>query len=103
MTTNPGLNRVLQAGAVILSFLLTAFAVELGKGTVPIPQSYAWTVPIINAGITGALIFLPRPGSEMLARQVNHFRSKHNLSRSDLKVVPADPDVEASIGHREGP
>jgi hypothetical protein len=103
MSTNPAVNRVLQASAVILSFVLTAFAIELGKGTVPIPDQYQWLVPIINAAVTGALIFLPRPGSEMLARQVDHFRTEHQLSRSDLKVVPADPVVEAAIGHEATP
>lgn len=97
MTPHPLLNRALQAGAVILSFVLTAFAIELGKGTVPIPAEYQWLVPIINAAVTGALIFLPRPGSEMLARQVDHFRSEHHLSRADLQVVPKVPLSE----HRE--
>lgn len=101
MTPNPLLNRLLQVAAVVLSFTLTAFAIELGKGTVPIPPEYQWTVPILNAAITGLLIFLPRPGSERLAREVDHWRSEHNLSRADLRVVPVDPKIAAAVGHDE--
>lgn len=102
MTPNPLINRLLQVAAVVLSFTLTAFAIELGKGTVPIPPEYQWTVPILNAAITGLLIFLPRPGSERLAREVDHWRSEHHLSRSDLTVVPSDPRVSRASGHDKG-
>lgn len=94
MTTNPAISRVLQGAAVIASFVLTAFAVELGKGTVPIPEQWQWTVPILNAAITGALIFLPRPGSERLAAQVDHLKAQ-GVPKSDMMVVTQEEAAAA--------
>lgn len=94
MTTSPAVSRILQIAAVIASFVLTAFAIELGKGTVPISEEWRWTVPIINAAVTGALIFLPRPGSERLAAQVDDLKAR-GVPKSDMLVVTQEEAAAA--------
>jgi len=44
----------------VLNLMLTAFAVELGAGRVPIPAEAQWVVPVLVAGLTGATMLLPR-------------------------------------------
>ncbi len=46
----------------VANAVLTQLAVELGKGTVPIPASWAWAVPILGAGIVALTMLLPKIG-----------------------------------------
>lgn len=46
----------------ILNAGLTAFAVELGKGTVPLPKEWAFVGPVLIACITAAGALLPKVG-----------------------------------------
>jgi lipopolysaccharide export LptBFGC system permease protein LptF len=44
--------------AIIVTYTLQQFAVELGAGHVPIPEAWHWTVPIVTALIGGVLATL---------------------------------------------
>jgi hypothetical protein len=81
------INRLLYAGAVIANLVLSALAIQLGTGRIPIPEGWAWAVPILSAAITGALMFLPRAGSETISAQVNSL-AEMGIRRRDMLVVP---------------
>lgn len=59
MTTN---HIAAYAALIIGAAMIGQFAVELGAGRVPIPDSMAWAVPILLAGLQALGAFLPRPG-----------------------------------------
>lgn len=80
-------SRVLYAVGVIANFALTAFAVQLGAGKIPIPEAWSWVVPILAAIVTGAMMFLPRVGSEPISVQVDALTAQ-GFSKRDLAVVP---------------
>lgn len=85
MLTNPAVSRVLYIAAVVLNYGLTAFAIELGKGNVPIPTQWQWIIPILSAVVTALLMFLPRYGGELIARQVDRLKSQ-GVRRRDMQV-----------------
>lgn len=90
--TNPLVSRALYALAVIANFVLTAFAIQLGAGKVPIPEASQWTVPLISAAVTAALMFLPRAGAEDLARQVDALKQA-GVPRRQMVVVSQEEAI----------
>lgn len=59
MTTN---HIAAYAALIVAAAMVGQFAIELGAGRVPIPESMAWAVPILLAGLQALGAFLPRPG-----------------------------------------
>lgn len=105
--TGPTLNRVLYAALAILNLMIGALLVEIGKGTVPIPEQWQWAVPVLLAALNGLALFLPRVGSEGLSVQVDALKAK-GVHKDDMVVVtqdeavggivnPADPDAVQKI------
>lgn len=92
--TQATMSRVLYALAVIANFILTAFAIQLGAGKVPIPEAWSWVIPLISAAVTGTLMFLPRVGSEHISAQVDALKAV-GVEKRDMIVVSAVPPVEA--------
>lgn len=88
-------SRVLYAAGCVVNLALTAFAIQLGAGNVPIPTSLIWTVPILTAVVTGLMAFLPRVGSEPIAQQVNALAAQ-GVHKRDMAVVQKEdaPGVE---------
>jgi hypothetical protein len=84
--SNPAISRVLQASLVVMNLIIGALILEIGKGTVPIPDDLTWIVPIVLAALNGISLFLPRVGSERLAQQVDALKSR-GVSRGDMMVV----------------
>lgn len=88
------MNGAAYATLAVLSALLTAFAVQLGAGKVPIPDDWQWVVPILSAGLVAVTSLLPRIGSEPISSQVDALRER-GYQRKDLRVIPqpgARPD-----------
>lgn len=85
--SNPVVTRAGYALAIVLSYGLTAFAIQLGAGKVPIPEAWQWTVPIIGALITASLMLLPRPGAVNLAQQVDQLAAQ-GIQKRDMVVMP---------------
>lgn len=54
---------VLMVGLAVLGAVLGQFAIELGAGRVPVPASWAWVIPIANAGLVVLVAHLPSPVS----------------------------------------
>lgn len=90
--TQAMMSRVLYALAVVANFVLTAFAIQLGGGRVPISADWQWAVPLITAAVTGAMMFLPRVGSESISVQVDALKAQ-GVAKQDMLVVPKD-DIE---------
>jgi hypothetical protein len=84
--TNPAVSRVLQASLVVMNLVIGAVILEIGKGTIPIPDDLKWTVPIILAALNGISLFLPRVGSERLAQQVDALKAE-GVPKSDMVVM----------------
>lgn len=53
--------RVAYTALAVVNMGLVAFGQQLAAGAVPLPASWAWTVPIISAMVVAATGFLPRP------------------------------------------
>lgn len=53
---------------IVGAAMIGQFAVELGAGRVPIPDSWSWCVPILLAGLQALGAFLPRPGQMDVTR-----------------------------------
>jgi hypothetical protein len=47
----------------VLGAVVGQFAIELGAGRVPIPATWSWAVPILNAGLVVLVAHLPSPVS----------------------------------------
>jgi len=99
--SNPATARVLQASLVIMNLVIGAIILEIGKGTVPIPDHLEWTVPIILAALNGISLFLPRFGSERLAQQVDRLHAR-GVQKADMRVVQKviEPDGSEVIWER---
>lgn len=97
--SKPFWNRAIYIAAIVFSYALSQFAIELGKGTVPIPPEWQWVVPILNAAITGALMFRPRVGYEDIAQQTDLMTAQGHKKR-DLVVVTQH---EAVVGIANAP
>lgn len=91
---NPTANRVALGALILLNVALGAFAIQLAAGAVPIPEAWAWVVPILLAVVTAATTLLPRVGSENLAQQVNALAAQ-GVRKRDMRVVPWDDAPEA--------
>ena len=87
--SNPYVSRAIYAALVVMNLVIGAVILEVGKGTVPIPEAYQWTVPIILAALNGVSLFLPRIGSEPLSQQVDDLRAA-GVRRRDMRVVEKD-------------
>lgn len=85
--SSPFVSRTLYALAMIANFVLTAFAIQLGAGKVPIPPGWEWTIPLIAAAVTGAMMFLPRAGSEPISMQVDRLQAQ-GYAKREMIVVP---------------
>lgn len=48
----------------VASAVLSQLAVELGRGNVPIPAGYEWTVSLLSAGIVALTARLPKVGRD---------------------------------------
>ena len=48
---------------IVANAVLTQLVIELGRGTLPIPQEWAGIVPVLVAGITALTMLLPKAGS----------------------------------------
>lgn len=90
--SNPTASRILYAAAIVVSYALTAFAIQLGAGKVPISDDWQWVVPIVSAVVTGMLTLLPRAGSEGLAQQVDALKAR-GVHRSDMRVVTTEEAI----------
>lgn len=91
---SPTANRVALGALVLLNVALGAFAIQLAAGAVPVPESWAWVVPILLAVVTAATTLLPRAGSETLASQVDTLQAQ-GVRKRDMRVVPWDDAPEA--------
>ena len=63
-----GKDALMYGGLAVLNAILTQFAVELGKGSVPIPAHWAWVIPILGAGLVTLTMLLPRLGPDRTVR-----------------------------------
>lgn len=88
-TTSP---RLALGALLLLNLALGAFAIQLAAGKVPIPEAWAWAVPILQAVVMGATTLLPRAGSENLAAQVDALKAD-GVDKRDMVVV-ASSDVQ---------
>ena len=91
---NATISRVALGALILLNVALGAFAVQLAAGKVPVPETWAWAVPILLAVVTAATALLPRAGSEGIAQQVDALREQ-GYHRADLTVVPKDQATPA--------
>lgn len=86
---DPVVSRVTYAFLAILNIIIGQTLIEIGKGTVPFPDSMAWSIPIIVAGLNAITWFLPRIGSERIAQRVNALKAM-GVPRSRMRVVDVD-------------
>ncbi len=91
--SSPLVNRALYAALCVMNLVIGAVILEIGRGTVPIPKEYEWTVPIILAALNGIALFLPRVGAEGIAQQVDILKAR-NVKRSDMVVVTQQEALE---------
>lgn len=84
--SNPYVSRFLYGAAIIASYALTAFAIQLGAGRVPISDDWQWVVPILSAVVTGLLTLLPRVGSEHIAMQTDALKAR-GVPRHEMVVL----------------
>ncbi len=82
---------------MLANVALGAFAIQLAGGKVPIPEAWAWTIPILLAVVTTASTLLPRAGSEGLAAQVDALKSQ-GIEKRDMVVLPVDEAVRRQNG-----
>ena len=91
--SNPYVSRILYGVAVVLSYALTSFGIQLGAGKVPISPDWEWVVPILSAVVTGLLTLLPRVGYEHVAQQTDSMVAR-GYRRRDLVVVTQDEAIQ---------
>jgi hypothetical protein len=94
--SNPVVNRILYAAAVVANLALGAFSVQLAAGAVPLPAGWSWAIPILQAAITGLLMFLPREGSYGIASQVDALKAR-GVHREDMVVLEQNEAVRAVV------
>lgn len=92
--TDPMVSRGIQIGLVLLNVAIGSLCVEIARGTVPIPPSWLWTVPIILPVLNAVTYFLPRIGSEEIAQQVNALKAA-GVPRSQMVVLSHDEAASA--------
>lgn len=46
-------------GLTVASAVLSQLAYELGRGSIPIPDAWQWTVPLISAALVAITAWLP--------------------------------------------
>ena len=95
---NPTLYRVAFGALILLNVALGATAIQLAAGQVPIPEVWAWVVPILQAVIVAATTLLPRVGSEQIAAQVDALKDA-GVPKHEMIVVPAGT-VETALSDR---
>jgi hypothetical protein len=83
------ISRIALGALILVNIALGAFAIQLAAGKVPIPESWAWTVPILQAVVVAATALLPRAGSEEIAGQVDALRAG-GVPRSEMVVLSKD-------------
>ncbi len=84
--SNPAFSRVTYMALVVANLVVGALILEIGRGSVPIPETLKWTIPILLALLNGVSLFLPRWGSERLSQQVDILREQ-GVPRSEMRVV----------------
>ena len=94
--TDPIVSRMLYASAVVGNLALGAFSVQLAAGAVPLPTGWAWAVPILQAAITGLMMFLPRAGAEDIAAQVDDLKAT-GVPKRDMVVLSRDEAIERVV------
>lgn len=105
--SNPYVSRALYGLAIIANYGLTAFAIQLGAGKVPIPDRWEWAVPILSAVVTATLILLPKGGHENLSADADALvgrvdeRTGRVIRHRDLTVVTKEQAVDAIVRPEE--
>lgn len=80
-------SRVLYVGLGILNLMIGTFIYQVGRGEVPFPDNFVWTIPILLTGLNALAMYLPRLGYEPLAAQVDRLK-RRGVAREDMTVVP---------------
>jgi hypothetical protein len=93
-------NRVIYAALAVLNLVIGALILQIGKGAVPIPESWQWIVPVILAALNGIALFLPRVGGEDIAAQSDVLRVR-GTPRHKQVVVTEDEAAFALGGGAE--
>lgn len=84
--SNPMVTRALYGALGVTNLIITALILQIGKGVVPFPDGWEWTIPIVVAALNGIALALPRLGGEPIAQQVDTLKAE-GVARRDMRVV----------------
>lgn len=90
-------NRALYGLVIVASYGLTAFAVQLGAGKVPIPDEWEWVLPILSAVVTATLTLLPRVGNEGIAAQSDALKARGIPKHEQVLVTKDEAAVALAV------